>query len=185
MKQEWFTPAELSELKLPALPTTQRGINKFAENNQWQNLRNMAGEPLARKRKGRGGGWEYHYTVFPNVAQLQLVKLSEQVQQPRKSDLARNDAWTFFDSLPEKKKDKAREKLEIMQKVMDLYRGGMNKNASVALIGMQNRINAATIYRWFKSVECVSRKPIGFPILPRAMQECRARLNVLQKHGIF
>jgi len=157
MKQEWFTPVEISELKLPALPTTQRGINKFAENNKWQERRNMAGDLLARKRKGRGGGWEYHYTVLPNIAQLQLIKLSEQVQQPRKADLARNDAWTFFDSLPEKKKDKAREKLVIIQKVMDLHRGGMNKNAAVALIGMQNNINAATIYRWFKSVEYVAQ----------------------------
>ena len=53
---EYLTPAEMADLRLDGLPTTKRNINSLADREGWRQL----GAKYARKRKGRGGGWEYH-----------------------------------------------------------------------------------------------------------------------------
>jgi putative transposase len=56
--KEWFTAAELSELKLPNLPTERSAIFRFAKRENW----------AFRKRIGRGGGREYPLSALPKAA---------------------------------------------------------------------------------------------------------------------
>jgi putative transposase len=56
--KEWFTAAELAELKLPSLPTTERAFQIRAKREKW----------AFRKREGRGGGREYPLSALPKAA---------------------------------------------------------------------------------------------------------------------
>ncbi|TAG18114.1 MAG: hypothetical protein EAZ40_11615, partial [Rhodobacterales bacterium] len=54
--QEWWTPDQIAESGLPDLPTTKRGVNAKAETENWR-----AAPKFARRRAGKGGGWEYSW----------------------------------------------------------------------------------------------------------------------------
>ncbi|SNY91421.1 putative transposase [Cohaesibacter sp. ES.047] len=67
--REWYTARELAELKLTGLPQSDRkSLIRFAERHDWQST------SLARKRSGRGGGWEYHIDLLPEAARSELQK---------------------------------------------------------------------------------------------------------------
>ena len=66
--REWFTARELAELRLPDLPMTESSLIRLSKRHDWQST------SLARKRSGRGGGWEYHIDLLPEAARTDLGK---------------------------------------------------------------------------------------------------------------
>lgn len=79
--KEWYTAAELADLKLPCMPVTARGWNEIAEREGWKTRTNRAGALLYRRRKGRGGGFEYHVSLLPvtarNTISIRHVKAAD------------------------------------------------------------------------------------------------------------
>ena len=69
----WKTPQEWAILKLKGLASTKQGIIFVAKREGWQAL----GDGFARKRAGRGGGWEYHLNCLPKAAQDDFMKREE------------------------------------------------------------------------------------------------------------
>lgn len=67
--KEWLTAQEIADEALPGMPTTKRGVNKFAEAANWSSY-----PSLSRARSGFGGGYEYHYTLLPTLAQVAYVQ---------------------------------------------------------------------------------------------------------------
>lgn len=61
----WKTAAEWSAERLAGLPATESGLIRLSKRESWNDL----GPSHARKRKGRGGGWEYHVSCLPDAAQ--------------------------------------------------------------------------------------------------------------------
>ncbi|MDR5655496.1 DNA-binding protein, partial [Ruixingdingia sedimenti] len=63
--QEFFTAQELADIAkargITTFPNTKRNVNKWAEREGWNGL----GPHRCRKRAGRGGGLEYHFTLLP------------------------------------------------------------------------------------------------------------------------
>lgn len=156
---EFYTAAEIADLKLPGVPVTKRGVNKAADDNAWHDRKNMAGAPLARKRKGQGGGYEYHYTLLPVWAQKKLVlnaRRKAAVKRPyaaTKKELSRERIWAFYDGLSDKKKTKAKLRLEILMGVMALEKGGSQKNVCVSIVASEEGVSLRSIYNWFNLVE--------------------------------
>jgi len=158
---EWFTPAELADLGYPGLPTTERAIQIKAKREIWQSRRNAAGELLARHRRGtRGGGFEYHYSLLPALVQAELVHKStseKPCKKPTREFLAKNDAWAFYETLSDKRKNKANERLKIIEAVVTLKRGGNKVDLAVNIVASQNQIGTSSIYNWLKLVEGIDR----------------------------
>jgi transposase InsO family protein len=67
--KEWWTAREIAEAALPEAPTTARGVDILAKRESWN-----ANPQFARKREGRGGGMEYHYSLFPEAARAELAR---------------------------------------------------------------------------------------------------------------
>jgi len=62
--QEWYTAADLAELRHPDLPGTKAGVTRLAATAEWQR----------REQRGRGGvRYEYHCTSLPERAFEALV----------------------------------------------------------------------------------------------------------------
>ncbi|MBF0247147.1 MAG: hypothetical protein HQL36_03615 [Alphaproteobacteria bacterium] len=121
--KDWFNAAELSAMALPGLPGTERGILDRAEREGWHTRKNMAGGALARKRSGRGGGVEFHYTVLPTKAQAKIAAELAPVKADlaaEKSQFASEEMWAFFDRLPDTRKAKAKHCLAVIEEVIGL-----------------------------------------------------------------
>ncbi len=153
--QEFYTAAEIANMELPGLPGTERAIQIKAKTENWHDRKNMAGAPLVRRRSGRGGGFEYHYVLLPQWAQMELVRRAQKAvadDQPEKAkvdDITRDEIWKFYDSLSDKKKARAKARLDVLLSVLALEKGGMPKNVAVQIVGSQQGVSNRSIYNWF------------------------------------
>jgi putative transposase len=67
--KEWLTAREIAVERLPDLPDTERGIQLYADRERWNTH-----PAYARRRQGRGGGFEYHYSALPTLSQVTYVQ---------------------------------------------------------------------------------------------------------------
>jgi putative transposase len=67
--KDWMTAAEIAAAALPELPSTRMGVSLLAERERW--AENPA---YARKREGKGGGFEYHFRLLPTLAQVEYMQ---------------------------------------------------------------------------------------------------------------
>lgn len=153
----WWTPAEIVARALPSLPGTVRGVNGLADRQGWAARVNAAGEPLARKRQGRGGGWEYHYALFPAPAQAALVKEIDGTAAKPAPARDAAEVWAFFERLPESRKAKARQRLALLERVEALHVGGLPKDQAVHMTAVAAGVGLSTVYGWFDLVAGVER----------------------------
>jgi putative transposase len=138
--QEWFSAAELAELALPGLPTTERGVQLRAKTEGWAERRDGDGQPMARRRKGRGGGMEYHRSLLPEQAQLSLAAREARSAKTERPD--RESMWLRFDRAPEGVKAEATRRLGVIQDVEKLMRAGASKERSIEFVVGQARREA-------------------------------------------
>jgi putative transposase len=146
--QEWWTPAQIAASGLPDLPTTERGVNTLADRLRWREA-----TKFARRRSGKGGGWEYSWRVFPNAAQRALLKA---VAAPKLAPEARvrDEVWTWYDALPQPVKDKATARLLIVQKV-EALEPAIGRHLAVVQVARMEGVGARTIWSWLAMVEGV------------------------------
>lgn len=67
--KEWLTAREIAQEALPGLPTSESAVIRYARREEWQSV-----PSLCRARNGVGGGLEYHYRLFPTLAQVTYVQ---------------------------------------------------------------------------------------------------------------
>lgn len=156
--QEWFSAGELAKLNLPGLPSTTRGVLDRAAAEGWGQRECDVNGPLARKRKARGGGVEYHVSLLPEAARAKLMLATQGRVQAERAD--RETTWLRWERLPEGVKAQARHRLEIVGQVEALIRAGMGKTTAVAhvvgqvvrearLQGEPVTLCASTVHGWF------------------------------------
>lgn len=169
--QEWFTAAELAELALPGLPGTKRGVQDVAAREGWANRMDDAGDALARPRRARGGGTEYHLTVLPVSARTRLLgRLSLTPKAPTRPNGpvdSRESAWSRYERLPATLKAEAKARLEVIQRVEKLMAAGLGKSAACEAVrdqaarearaGGQTKppFSVSTLYAWLASISGV------------------------------
>lgn len=144
--QEWWTAEEIAAAALPDLPGTKRGVNVLADRADW---RGQAG--MARRRAGRGGGWEYSWRLFPARAKRKLLADAAAAVpgQP-----GRDEAWAWFEGLPGAVQDKARARLRIVQEAEALA-VTEGKHLAVLSVARLHGIGARTIWGWLGMIEGV------------------------------
>ncbi|HVY34926.1 MAG TPA: transposase domain-containing protein [Caulobacteraceae bacterium] len=144
----WFSAAELAEMGLPGVATSKFGVQKVAQREGWADRTGHAGEPLARKRQGRGGGVEYHMSLLPDAAKARLL-----AARPAAAErMDRDSAWMRWERLPESMKAEARERLAVIERVEDLRRHGLTKDRAVHEVARSSGRGVSTIYAWFDRI---------------------------------
>tara|TARA_R110001583_G_scaffold151740_2_gene303608 strand:+ start:1947 stop:3911 length:1965 start_codon:yes stop_codon:yes gene_type:complete len=171
--KEFYSPAEIEGMRLPDLPAQARHITDYANREGWRTAVTVNGDPLARKRKGHGGGWEYHWTLFPVAAQRALHKREiarkqkeDSIPAVRGATAARVD-WDWFERQPDARKNKARYRLSILEAICALQRGALSKDRAVYAVADQQKVGKSTIFNWFKLVEGLDRKDWLPALCPR------------------
>lgn len=159
----WFTAAEIARLGLPGLPNNRRCVMHRAKAESWANQKAADGSPLARKRDARGGGTEYHASLFPEPAQelLAAQRYREQVQSAmtivaNDTGQADVDLWAWFNRQATTTiKNKAKQRLTILQAVEALQDAGMTKTAAIQSIAREHGVSPSAIGDWFTLVSGV------------------------------
>lgn len=146
----WWTTDEIAAAGLADLPATRRGVDAVAARLKWR-----CDPHHARRRAGRGGGWEYHWKLFPLAAQKQLL-VTVSVQDAPRPALERDDAWLWFERLPQKVQDVARARLLTLQKVEALASAGTGKFLSVDQVAKMDKVAPRSIWNWFLMVEGIA-----------------------------
>lgn len=145
----WWTASELAEAGLPDMPTTRKGVEL------WVKRINLRSHPdYARKRAGRGGGWEYHWKALPARAQRKL--LSEAKSPVETTAPERGEAWQWFEGLPETVQDKARARLRVIQAV-EALEGQEGRYMAVDAVARMEGVSARSVWNWLSLIEGVRR----------------------------
>ena len=143
----WWSADELVEARLPDMPSTKRRINARAED--WRRV-----PGAVRRREGRGGGWEYHWSVLPLAAQQALLADTFEVRKAEPID--RDTAWAEFEGLTAAAKAKAAYRLALIDEVDLLNAAGLTKTNAVAQTARVHGVSTRTIFNWLTMVEGVS-----------------------------
>ena len=153
--REWFTAAELARLALPGLPADKRSINRRAQEERWSMRCDAAGEPLVRTRKGKGGGLEFHVSLLPGTARLELARRGITASQPPLELVtADTGGWKWLDAQPDKVRAEATRRLAIVSEVELLEQSGMTRTAAIAEVSSRHdRASKPTIWNWLRIVD--------------------------------
>jgi hypothetical protein len=157
----WLTAAELAEFKLSGLPRSKRAINRLAEDEGWRIAVDGKGVPLARRRPGHGGGYEYHAALLPAAARADLARLGV-----AGSDVAGhaesgncNDAstlWHWLARQPDGVRAEAQRRAGLLARV-DLFEdAGMTRTAAVAAVATAEGVSAQTLWNWLRLVSGIA-----------------------------
>lgn len=155
MTRAWFSAADLAALALPGLSGAKRKINERAEAERWALRADIDGNPLARPRTGRGGGLDYHISLLPPAARLELVRRGLAAPEGRTDTSvttlpATNSGqiWAWYDHQPAKVKAEAETRASAVDGVERLEAAGLTRSAAVATIAAQTGKSTATIWGW-------------------------------------
>lgn len=146
-QKHWWTAQELADAALPDLPGTQQSIERWVKRI---NLR--ANASLARRRTGRGGGWEYHWSALPLAARKAL--LAEVAVTAEAGAVSRGQAWEWFEGLPEEVQAKARHRLACVQGV-EALEFQLGRDLAVREVAKLKGVSPRTLWNWLGLVEGV------------------------------
>lgn len=146
-RKTWWTAEEIANACLPDMPATKRRVNSLADRCSWRS------DPFhARRRTGRGGGWEYHWSLFPLAAQRKL--LAEVA--PNAMVLDRGTAWAAFEELTDSAKALARHRHAALQEVETLERSGLGRDLAVTEVARSRKVSARTVWNWLAMIDGVA-----------------------------
>lgn len=159
---QWVKPSEL--VGLPGLPLTHQGVNK---------LINRQSIPT-RPHHGRGGGREVNIASLPESTQKHflLKNYSNPVEgriaeSERRKQLESENLWRQYERKPNKAKNVAKKRLQVVQAVFSLMAAGEKKGAAKRKVAEATGIHHRTIYRWLESVKGYHRSDWLPALLPR------------------
>jgi transposase InsO family protein len=155
----WYSAAELAALGLPGVPRTARKVVEIAAAERWSCRTDDDGMPLARKRKGQGGGLEYNVALLPTAARLALAK---SMPAPLVPEVANDEApsfasiWSWFERQSDKTKADAERRLRILLDVEALEAAGLTRSIAVKQVAPRWSVSIASIWSWFSLVSAVA-----------------------------
>lgn len=157
--REWFSAAELAELALPGLPGDKRSLTRRARDEHWHLKADSSGEPLSRPRIGRGGGTEFHVTLLPAPAQLELAKrgITPGVAEAALATPPVATGWRWYEGQSAKVKAEAERRMGIVSEIDLLESAGLTRSAALAEVRNRHGIAISTLWNWLRLIEGVAR----------------------------
>nr|WP_253913363.1 transposase domain-containing protein [Pseudoruegeria sp. HB172150] len=132
---------------MPDMPGSRQGVEKIVKTEGWRSQ-----VTAARRRQGRGGGWEYHWQLFPRSAKRKLLATSAGAAAEQAE---RGEQWAYFDGLPEKAKATARARLGAIHMVEALEATGTGRAVAVGEVARVIGKTGRTLWAWLQAVEGV------------------------------
>lgn len=142
--QLWWSAIELASSGLPDVPNTTRGVDKMAKRDGWDMVKGKV-----RRRKGRGGGLEYHWSLLPMRARLKLSKQAgEPAPSPEKTPISSADAWSVYAQVKDNAKQEAQRRFKALRSVEALVNAGLTRFDATDEVAKDIGVSARTIWNW-------------------------------------
>jgi putative transposase len=156
-QHDWWTAAELAELALPGLPGDKRSINRRAQDERWSIRHDTQGAAMVRPRAGRGGGIEFHVSLLPPQARLELARRGLcGAERPHPEPIDPNAAaWRWYEAQSGKVHREAERRCGVVGEIALLEESGMTRTAAIAELAARRSIGKATLWGWLRMVEGV------------------------------
>lgn len=145
--REWFTAAELADMRLTGLPHDKRAMNRLANDRRWKLRSDKAGAPLARPRVGRGGGTEFHISLLPGAAQVEIGRKMGDTRLALAEDAANAD-WDWYRLQTDAVKDEAQRRAEVIAQIETLERSGLTRTLAIQVVMAQHGVSRQTVWNW-------------------------------------
>ncbi len=173
-QQEWWTAQELADAALPDLPTTKRRVQDHINKNGWADA-----SGLMRRRAGRGGGFEYHWSLLPRRAQARLIREAHPAELPAQTGAD----WAAYDRLSATAKGKAAARVEALVEVETLERAGHTAHQAVSIVSEMRGTGYSerSIWAWRTSVRGVDRSD-WLPVLAPRHATAARRVVTAEMH---
>lgn len=155
---EWLSPVKIAALRLPEIPSTQPGVGKLAAREGWATRTSPTGEPLARKRQGKGGGWEYHVSLLPEAAQIEMARRARRAAEraaraeDEQGEADAAVAWAAYEKLSKGHRTEAERRMRVMMRVEGMVDDGLTRKAALAIVLPEEGVARATYFDWRKLV---------------------------------
>lgn len=157
----WYTAAEIAQLGFPSVPDNARRVHDLAVANGWAQRTAKDGTPLARQRRARGGGTEYHSSLLPEETQLLLRarSLAAEAEPLVANDTgkAEADAWGWFDQQTSIVKATAMRRMAILMEVEAGISDGTTKTAAIEAVARNHNISPRAVAGWFALIAGIPR----------------------------
>lgn len=147
-RQIWWTPDEMAAARLPEMPGSKQGINLLADRLGWREV-----PGCAQRKSGRGGGWQYHWSVLPMAAQRKLLKDAVETIDEHHD---RGTAWADYDGLPDSAKAKAADRLKALMIAESLHLAGATHVHAMSTAATMHKVSVRTLYNWLEMIEGVA-----------------------------
>lgn len=146
--KSWLTAAEIAALALPGLPRTKRKVNERADEDGWALRRSNRGELLSRRRRGRGGGQEYHVEVLPAGARAELARRGLPETGERASEPTPGSVWEWYDRQSDAVKEAAARRAAVLDVVAAQEAMGLPISSAVPTAAAMAGVSASTVWDW-------------------------------------
>lgn len=158
--REWFSAADLADLRLPGLPLDKRTMQRRTVEERWGEKRALNGELLSRPKSGRGGGLEYHIDLLPPQTRAELLRRGIAGESIKAAEtLSRSDAlWDWFGRQSEKTRAEAQLRFDAVAEVYALQAMKVAKNVAVQEVASRFEVSQATLWNWLKAIGGADRK---------------------------
>lgn len=163
----WFTASELEDLGLPGMPGDKRSINRRAQAERWASRLGADNRLLVRKRQGRGGGVEFHCSLLPGEARIELARRGLIRTRPAEATTGQETAWAWFDKQSAKVKAEAQRRLDVVKAIELLCEAGSTRSAAVAAASDDHGVGRSTLWNWLRAVEGIPRTDWLVALAPR------------------
>lgn len=165
--REWFSAVELAAEKLPELPGSVSKLSERAKREGWDR------STLARKRAGRGGGVEYHYTLLPEAAQAVLVTRHAARAPEKALTVARatrpragsEESWAWFEAQPETRKAEAQRRVRLIARIEALTTAH-GRVLATEMVAEEAGVSASTLRNWLSSCVGVAKSDRLTALMP-------------------
>lgn len=152
----WISLPALAQLKLPGWPKTAHGWQKLARQGRWQRaewLWPANPQGLWRKRRGTGGGIEFHLDVLPERARKALLACSASPPTPPETPEIELETTAVSlpdvtDALTDAAREAAAVRLRAVRLVDDMMAAGATMTEALAAAAAGAQTTASTIRRW-------------------------------------
>ncbi|QOL80436.1 Mu transposase C-terminal domain-containing protein [Pseudooceanicola spongiae] len=152
--QEFFSAEEMAELskesRVQNFPHTGRRARAYAQREGWDQL----GSDLCRKRPGRGGGVEYHYSLMPKALRMALEARSiRNMLKSRHKDAVEADQLQMQSIKATSLSARARAVMEARAEVLASIDGFAASKAEYRSFGIRKFLKAQIDYATCQEIE--------------------------------
>lgn len=149
--RQFFSPKEIAD----AAGITERAVNQMASKSHWRHQ-----DAKARKREGRGGGWEYHVSLLPQVAQARLMVIHSAPANANRNKIAdaRSKLWATYEGLSKDRKAACDARLRVLADVALMMTGGLGETAAIAIAAKNHEVSPRAVRNWRGRIAGVERQ---------------------------